>query len=117
MPSSRLRRGYRWCGRDANETAARRRCSWIDAGGSEILQGATNRALGGFEIGHAVTGIDQDQLAAGVDELRVERHRYHALGHVGGISRSKRLVLWDIGHERIGQRERARTVVDRGAFL
>ena len=67
--------------------------------------------------GDPVAAVDQDQLAAGVDELRVERHRHHALRHVGGFRGRERLFLRDVGHERVGHRERARAVVDRGAFV
>ena len=89
----------------------------IDAGGGEILQGAADRALAGLESGDAVAAVDQHQLAAGVDELRVERHRHHALRHVGGFRSGQRLFLRDVFDERIGHRERARAVVDRGAFV
>jgi hypothetical protein len=67
--------------------------------------------------GDPVAAVDQDQLAAGVDELRVERHGHHALRHIGGFSGGQRVVLRDIGHERIRHRKRARTVVDRGALV
>ena len=89
----------------------------IDAGGGEILQGAADRALGRLEIGDAVAGVDQDQLAAGVDQLRVERHRHHALAAYRRLPRRQRLVLRTLRHEIVGHRKRTRTVVDRGAFV
>ena len=70
----------------------------------------------GSRVGDAVAAIDQDQLAAGVDELRVERHRHHALRHVGGFGGGQRLLLRHVLDERVGHRERARPVIDRGAF-
>ena len=65
-----------------------------------------------LERGAAEAAVDQHQLAAGIDELRVERHRHHALGHVGGCRSGERLGLRHVAHEGVGQRERARTVVD-----
>jgi hypothetical protein len=53
----------------------------IDAGGGKILQRAADRALAGFEICDAVAAIDQHQLAAVVDQLRIERHRHHRRWH------------------------------------
>jgi hypothetical protein len=48
----------------------------IDAGGGEILQGAADPAFARFKHGSAVAALDQDQLATGVDELRVERGKH-----------------------------------------
>jgi len=88
----------------------------IDAGGGEIAQRAADRTLARLEGGAAEAAVDQHQLAAGIDELRVERHRHHALGHVGGRRSGERLGLRHVAHEGVGQRERAGAVVDRGAF-
>jgi hypothetical protein len=45
------------------------------------------------------------------------RHRHHALWHVGGFGGGQRLLLGDVRYEFVGHRERARPVVDRGAFV
>ena len=88
----------------------------LDPGSGKVLQRAADRALAGLEIGNAITAIDQHQLAAGVDELRIERHRHHALRHVGGLGCGERFLLWHVLHEGVGHREAARTVIDRGAL-
>jgi hypothetical protein len=44
----------------------------IDTGSREVLQRAADRALARLEIGNAVASVDQYELGAGVDELRVE---------------------------------------------
>ena len=89
----------------------------VDARGPEVLQRATDRALAGLEIGDTVAGVDQHELGAGVDELRVERHRDHALAHVGRLARGQRFLLWRVDDELVRHRESARTVIDRGALV
>ncbi|MGY4428210.1 hypothetical protein ACVWWO_000687 [Bradyrhizobium sp. F1.13.1] len=89
----------------------------VDAGGLEVLQRAADRALAGLEIGDTVAGIDQHELGAGVDELRVERYRDHALRHVGRLARGQRFLLRRVDDELVRHRESTRTVIDRGALV
>ena len=89
----------------------------VDTGGGQVEQRAPNCAFGGLKRCDAVTAINQDQLAARVNELRVERYRHHAGRHVRRLRRSQRLLLGHIGHPIVGHRERARPIVDRGAFV
>ena len=76
---------------------------------------AVSRPIGAFGVG-AEAGIDQHQLRAGVDHLRIERDGHHALGHVGRFGGGERLLLGDVAHEAVGHRESAGAVADRGAF-
>ncbi len=88
----------------------------VDAGSLKVLQRATDRAFARFEIRDAVAGIDQHKLGAGVDELRIERHRDHALWHVGRLTRRQRLFLRNVGDELVRHREGSRAIVDRSAL-
>ncbi len=88
----------------------------VDASCSEILQGAAGSAFARLQHGNAVAAVDQDQLGAGVDELRVERHRDHAFRHITGLSLSLRLFLRNITNEVI-DRPQKYPVVDRSAFV
>src|ERR1700758_1826831 len=52
----------------------------------------------------AMAAVEQHQFAAGVDQLRSDRHRHHALRHIGSFGSGERLILAHVRHPLVGQR-------------
>src|SRR5262249_46351063 len=84
----------------------------IDAGRRHVGDELADRRI----RRRAEAGVDQHGMRSRVDHLRIERHRHHALRHVGRFGGGERLLLRHVLHEAVRHREAARAVGDRGAF-
>ena len=89
----------------------------VDAGGRQILLVLAVGAVRFGGLGRAVTGVDGDQLRAGVDDDRVEDQRHRVFRQVRRFERGVDLVLLGVVHERVRQRERPRAVRHDGDLV